>query len=237
MKTYSCPTPNAMRQNMTTILSPYNPQDPPEILFKRCTDCQEIAIIANVKYTNQQLLMNFIDLLTQFGLYQCNLEDWDCKPEADKTWINQCPFIQEVYQCCLQLGTVTASQGGYASQNRFAGFTATDEEDISNDDTAKTKTGTISSHFTNLSGQTAATIKAYTLQVNASLQQLANNNAQLQQQQQAMVQQMALLSTNATTPHNNAFVQLPTKNLCHTAPAGFPTAVLAEGWWVRWRRA
>jgi hypothetical protein len=41
-----------MRQNMTTFLPPYNPQDPPEILFKWCVDCQEIAIIANVKYTN-----------------------------------------------------------------------------------------------------------------------------------------------------------------------------------------
>ncbi len=93
MKTYGQPTPDAMRQNMTTFLSPSNPQDPPEILFKQCADCQEIAIIANVKYTDQQLLMNVINLLTQCGLYQCNLEDWDRKPEADKTWINLCPFI------------------------------------------------------------------------------------------------------------------------------------------------
>jgi hypothetical protein len=54
MKTYGQPTPDAMRQNMTTFLSPYNPQDPPEILFKQCVDCQEIVIIANVNYTNQQ---------------------------------------------------------------------------------------------------------------------------------------------------------------------------------------
>ena len=48
MQTYECPTPDAMRQNMMTFLSPYNPQDPPELLFKRSTDCQEVAIIANV---------------------------------------------------------------------------------------------------------------------------------------------------------------------------------------------
>jgi hypothetical protein len=35
MKTYGLPTPDAMRQNMTIFLSPYNPKDPPEILFKR----------------------------------------------------------------------------------------------------------------------------------------------------------------------------------------------------------
>ncbi len=53
MKTNGCPTPNTMRQNMTMFLSPYNPQDPPEILFKRCANCQEITIIVNVNYTNQ----------------------------------------------------------------------------------------------------------------------------------------------------------------------------------------
>jgi hypothetical protein len=52
MKTYGRPTPNPMQQNMTMLLSPYNPQDPPEILFKWCANCQEISIIANVKYTN-----------------------------------------------------------------------------------------------------------------------------------------------------------------------------------------
>jgi hypothetical protein len=75
MKTYGHPTPNAMQQIMTTFLSPYNPQDLPKILFKWCANHQEIAIIANVKYTNEQLLMNVMDLLTWCGLYQCNLKD------------------------------------------------------------------------------------------------------------------------------------------------------------------
>ncbi len=39
MKTYGCPTPDAMCQNMMSFLSPYNPQELPEILFKRCTNC------------------------------------------------------------------------------------------------------------------------------------------------------------------------------------------------------
>jgi hypothetical protein len=77
LKMYGCPMPDAMCQNMMTFLSPYNPQDLPEILFKRCADCQEVAIIANIKYFNEQLLMNGIDLLTRCGLYQRDLEDWD----------------------------------------------------------------------------------------------------------------------------------------------------------------
>ncbi len=213
MKTYGGPTPDAMRQNMSTFLSPYNPQDPPKILFKQCADCQEIAIIANLKYTNQELLMNVINLLTQSGLYQCNLEDWDRKPKPDKTWINLCPFIREVYQRCLQSGTMTAGQGGNAFQNCFAGLTATDKEYVSGNYTAKSIAGTISSHFSNLSAQAAAIIEANTMQVNASLQQLANNNAQLQQQQQVMMQQMALLSTNAATPRNNQYITRPPKSM------------------------
>jgi hypothetical protein len=64
MRTYGPTTPNAMCQNMMTFLSPYNPQDSPELLFKHSAECQEVAIIANVKYTNKQHLMNVIYLLT-----------------------------------------------------------------------------------------------------------------------------------------------------------------------------
>jgi len=39
--------------------------------------------------------MNVINLLTRCGIYQRNLEDWEHKSDADKTWLNLCPFIQE----------------------------------------------------------------------------------------------------------------------------------------------
>jgi hypothetical protein len=130
---------------------------------------------------------------------------------------------------------MTASQGGYGLQNQFAGITATNEEYFSNDNTEETITGTISSHFANLSMKMAAMIKTNTLQVNMSLQQLANNNTQLQQQQEVMMQQMVLLSSNATTPSNNSYVQSPTQ-IYPTPPTGFPTAVPAEEWRLQGRR-
>ena len=43
---YGKPTPDAMRQNNVNFLAAYNPQDSPEILFKRCTDIQEIVTLA-----------------------------------------------------------------------------------------------------------------------------------------------------------------------------------------------
>jgi hypothetical protein len=46
MSTYGKPTPIAMHQNNLMFISTYNPKDPPELLFKHCADCQEVAIIA-----------------------------------------------------------------------------------------------------------------------------------------------------------------------------------------------
>jgi hypothetical protein len=57
--------------------------------------------------------------------------------------------------------------------------------------------------------------------VKAPLQQLANSNVQLQEQQQVMMQQMVLLSMNATTTCNSAYVQLPTKIFASPPLQGF----------------
>ena len=179
--TYGKPTADAMRQNNVNFLVAYNPQDPPEILFKQCTDTQEIATLAENPYTTQQLLINAIDLLAHCGLYQCDLEDWERKPIGDQTWINMRPFIQEAYQRRLTSDTITSAQGGFAQNNRFAGL-ATDVN--SNDDTAETIAGTINLHVVNLAAQTAATINKHATQTNASLQQLAANTTQLHHQQQ-----------------------------------------------------
>jgi hypothetical protein len=76
--------PDAIRQNNLLFLAPYNPQEPPELLFKRCTDCQEIAILAKVPYTSEQMMMNVIDLLTRSGMFVRDLEDWDRNPAQTK---------------------------------------------------------------------------------------------------------------------------------------------------------
>ena len=99
----------------------------------------------------QQLLINALDLIAQTGLYQRNLEDWECKPDADQMWINLHPHIQEAYQRRLTSGTVTLALGGHAQNNRFAGLT-TNEESYNN--TADTIAGTITSHMAKLSEMT-----------------------------------------------------------------------------------
>ncbi len=102
MVVYGKSTPNTMHQNNLNFLAPYNPQDPPELLFKWCANCQEIVILMKVPYTDKQLLMNLINLLTRCGMYMHNMKDWDRKPDTDKTWLHLHPFIQTAYQRHLQ---------------------------------------------------------------------------------------------------------------------------------------
>jgi heat shock protein HslJ len=104
------------------------------------------------------------------------------------------PFIQEAYQQRLQSGVTTAALSGYALINRFAGLAEIDE--ASDGGLVETLAGTITTHMVNLSAQTAASIDANTMQMNALMQQMAAHGAQLQQEQQAMMQQMAMPTVN-----------------------------------------
>jgi hypothetical protein len=143
----------------------------------------------------------------------------------DKTWINLCPFIQESYQQRITSGTMTSAQGGYTGGgNHFTGLTAK-EDDVSDDNTAETIAGTINLHMANLLLQTAATIEASRTQVNATLQQMATNQAQLQQQQQQMMQQMAMMlfacQQNASRS-NTAYVPPPAAPQAYAPPPWAP---------------
>ncbi len=72
-----------------------------------------------------------------------------------------------------------SAQGGYTGGgNRLARLTA-EEDDVSDNNTAEIIAGTINLHMANLLLQTVATIKASRTQVNAALQQMATNQAQL----------------------------------------------------------
>ncbi len=93
-----------------------------------------------------------------------------------------------------------AAQGGYATNNQFAGLAADDE--ISEDGTAETIAGTIAgtitSHMAHLSAQTAASLKTNASQINVSLQQLAGKQQ----------------STASTAANNDATNGNVAKNQC-----------------------
>jgi hypothetical protein len=64
MTTYGKPTPDTMHQNNLMFISMYNPKDPHRLLFKRCADCQEIAIVARVPGVVQAWVGHFVTSLT-----------------------------------------------------------------------------------------------------------------------------------------------------------------------------
>jgi hypothetical protein len=99
------------------------------------------------------------------------------------------------------------------------------EDNDSDDDTAETIAGTINLHMANLSLQTAATIEASRTQVNATLQQMAMNQAQLQQQQQQMMQQMAMMlfAPRQNSSHNAAYVPPPAATQAYAPPHQKPS--------------
>ncbi len=129
------------------------------------------------------------------------MDDWERKPLTDQTYFNLRPFIQAAYQRRITSGTVTASAGGYGSNNRFAGLST--EDDVSDDGTAKTIVESINNHMANLSAsvmtQLSASNDANTTVFNAAIQQMAANEAQRNADHTRMMQQFAMMSTTTQT--------------------------------------
>ena len=145
--------------------------------------------------------MNAVDLFTCTGLYARDMDDWEQKPLADQTYFNLRPFIRAAYQRRLTSGTVTASTGGYGSNNRFAGLST--EDDASDDGTAESIVESINTHMANLSAsvmtQLSALNDANTTVFNAAIQHVAANEAQHNADHSRMMQQFAMMSTTAQT--------------------------------------
>ena len=229
MLTYGKPTPDAVRQNNLTFFSAYNPRDPPEVLFKRFADCQEVAIVAKVPFTAEQLLMNAVDLFTRSGLYARDMDDWERKLPADQTYLLLRPFIQAAYQRRLTSGSITAAASRYSTTNRFAGLSA--EDDASDDGTAETVIESINAHMANLSAsvltQSTASNEANTAIFNASIQQMAANEAQRNADHTRMMQQFALMQTASNTapaPRPQANTQRS------TVPSAIPVLGQTQQW-------
>jgi hypothetical protein len=238
MLTYVKPTPDAMCQNNLMFIFAYNPKDPPKLLFKHCVNCQEVAIIVKVPYTSEQLLMNVVDLFTRLGIYTCNMDNWECKTEANKTYVNLCLFIQATYQHHLASSVITAMQSSYSSNNCFAGLTTKDN--ILENGQADTIIKLIATHMANLSAsvlsQSTALNNVNTAIFNVPMQQVAANKSQCTQEHNHMVQQFAMMATapsatqqfagqqvgqpQATTQHN--FIPQTIPNFASTQQWGQP---------------
>ena len=105
VKTYGTPNPTILFENTNRFREIYSPRDPPEILFKRIEDCQEIAVLGDDPFTAKQFYNNIIHLLTKCGAFTLELREWAAKPAADKTYLALKNFIQSAYARNLNNGT------------------------------------------------------------------------------------------------------------------------------------
>ncbi len=142
--------------------------------------------------------MNIVNLFTRASIYARNMDDWKCKPDAKKMYINLCPFIQAKYQHCLASGVIMATQSRYASKKCFAGLTAAD--DVLDDGTSNTIVKSIQTHMANLSAsvllQSTASNDANTAIFYSLMQQVAANKAKRNANHMHMLQQFAMMTAN-----------------------------------------
>jgi hypothetical protein len=126
------------------------------------------------------------------------MDDWERKPDTNKTYVNLCPFIQAVYQRRLASGVITAPQSRYTSNNCFVGLTVADN--VSDNGMADTIVESIQTHMANLSAtvllQLTMSNNANTAILNASMQKVAANEAQRNANHMHMLQQFAMMMTN-----------------------------------------
>jgi hypothetical protein len=142
--------------------------------------------------------MNIVNFFMHLGIYARDMDNWEHKPDADKTYFNLHLFIHAVYQCCLVSGVITATKSGYASNNCFTGLTTKD--DVSDNGTAETIVKSINTYMANIStsvlSQSNALNDANTAIFNALMQQVAANEAQQNNNHKCMLQQFAMMTTN-----------------------------------------
>jgi hypothetical protein len=72
------PKGNTVLENNRFFKSPFHPTQPPKLLFHHIEQCQEIALIAQNPYTQEQLIANAINLLLQSGIFPMKeFKDWE----------------------------------------------------------------------------------------------------------------------------------------------------------------
>jgi hypothetical protein len=179
---YGVPDAMVMFNNDKLFRSPFPATEPPEMLFHRLEQCQEVQTIGQDPYTETHIINVAVRILMQSGMFQPKeFETWAAVPL--KTYQALKTFIHGAYTRRLTAITLrnTAGQLGYvANQNLFNMLSDDNPDDGSTDDTATTITHTAAAVTTGVSslGQTYAPTAAPTnipSEVATAIQQLSAN--------------------------------------------------------------
>jgi hypothetical protein len=131
---YGKPMPMVLHNNNILFWSTMATTDPPEMLFYRIKQCQEIATLAEDPYTPMQIMNTVVRILMQAQVLP--LKEFDTwEQTAVKTYPGLKTFVHEAYTRHLQslaLCTTTGRQGYIpGGNNMFNGLAEqADEEDV-----------------------------------------------------------------------------------------------------------
>jgi len=85
---YAALDQDQLTKNMETLEEPWEPQESMEPLWLRAVFAQSVATAGDEPVTNTTLLRIYRKVLSDTGVFELDLRDWDKKPAADKTWDN-----------------------------------------------------------------------------------------------------------------------------------------------------
>lgn len=139
---YGRPDPMAIQANETRWNAPHNPTDPPETLFHKMEQCQEVAMLADNEYTEKQIMAKTIEHLKRSNIFPVKeYEDWGTV--TPKTYIALKKHFYNAYTRrldAIQNGN-TAGMHGYVNTNQYTALGATAEgsdSDSTGGDTTET---------------------------------------------------------------------------------------------------
>jgi hypothetical protein len=176
---YGRPDPSAIQANETKWNAPHSPDDLPETLFHRMEKCQEVAMLANNKYTEKQIIAKTVEHLKRSGIFPTKeYEDWGAV--TTKKYLVLKKHFYKAYTRRLEAiqNGITTGQQGYTNANQYSVFNAT----------------TQGSDIESTGGDTTETIIAATLaNTDAKMERIMETNAQI------MIQLAAMTLTPPTT--------------------------------------
>ena len=107
--------------NTKRMQAPWDPNTPFEQLAKQIDDCGDFAGAANQPFSHAQILTQAYSLVFATGLYERQLEEWDAKADADKTWDTFKSFFLIAQTNMMFNRRATAGRQGYGhlAQQQF----------------------------------------------------------------------------------------------------------------------
>ena len=112
-RSYGRVHPHDLVANTKRMQAPWDPNTPFEQLAKQIDDCADFADAANQPYSAAQILTQAYSLVFATGLYERQLEEWENKTLADKTWDNFKSFFLVAQTNLMFNRRATAGRQGY----------------------------------------------------------------------------------------------------------------------------